>query len=56
MARFDDFNEKEQGLITCALYLAIEQWRKDIIAVPELKSSFESQIAIAEGFRDEIGY
>ena len=56
MPRFDAFTEHEQGLLACALYIAIEQWRKDIELVPCMKEQFEKQIAQAEGFRTEIGY
>lgn len=56
MNRFAKFTEQEQGLLTTALYIAIEQWRKDIDAVPDMAATFQKQIDQAEGFRTEIGY
>lgn len=54
--RFESFNDSEQGLMSIALFIAIEQWRKDIINVPSMKHTFEIQIERAEKLREEIGF
>lgn len=56
MNRFDKFTDQEQGLIHCALFIAIEQWRKDKVAVPDMAIEFDRQIVQAESFQAEIGY
>ena len=50
------FSDAEQALISMALFLAGEQWRKDAFAVTSMAPTFELQIARAEKLRDEIGY
>ena len=54
--RFGVFTEQEKGLMTTAFFIAIEQWRKDADAVPDMRATFEKQIEQAEGFREEIGW
>lgn len=54
--QFDNFTERDKGLLSTALFMAIEQWSKDAVACPELAIEFNFQIRTAEDMRESIGY
>lgn len=54
--RFDQFSDYEQGVLSTALFIAIEQWEKDKQTVPELAPNFQRSIEAAKKFKEEIGY